>query len=64
MTDKKEPKEKLKTVNVKLDAETKSKIETLAFIKRTSLQDLCVDLINQTIKDNADKIANAEKLRE
>ena len=53
-----------KVINIKLDEDTKSKFETLAFIKRSTLQDLCIELINQTIEANADKIAEAEKLRE
>ena len=56
--------EKSKVINVKLDAETKSKFETLAFIKRTTLQDLCIDLINESIKANADIIADVESTRE
>ena len=56
--------EKSKVINVKLDAETKSKFETLAFIKRTTLQDLCIDLINESIKANADIIADVESKRE
>lgn len=56
--------EKSKVINIKLDAETKSKIETLAFIRRCKLQDLCKELIDNCIKENADKIATAEKLRE
>ena len=53
-----------KVINIKLDEETKSKFETLAYIKRKTLQDLCKDLINESIKANAKKIAEAEKLRE
>ena len=55
---------KAKVINVKLDADTKSKFETLAFIKRTTLQDLCIELINDTIKANADIIAEVESKRE
>ena len=51
-------------VNVKIDNETKSKLETLAYIKRSSIQDLCKSLIEDAIKENAKKIEQAEKLRE
>lgn len=51
-------------VNIKLDAETKSKLETLAFIRRLTLQDLCKNAINELLEANAKKIADAEKLRE
>ena len=37
---------KLKTINVKLDSETKSKIETLAYLQGVKLQDLCTELSN------------------
>ena len=53
-----------KVINIKLDAETKSKLETLSYIKRCSIQDLCFKLIDDSLKANADKIAEAEKLRE
>ena len=55
---------KEKVINVKLDAETKSKFETLAFLRRLTLQDLCKELIKETIEANSDKIAEAENLRE
>lgn len=55
---------KEKVINIKLDAESKSKIETLAFLRRLTLQDLCKELIKETIEANADKIAEAENLRE
>lgn len=55
---------KAKVINIKLDAETKSKIESLAYLKRKSIQDLCKELIDDCIEANADKIAEAEKLRE
>lgn len=54
---------KVKVINVKLDAETKSKFETLAYLQGVKLQDLCLQLINTAINDNADAIADAEKLR-
>lgn len=55
---------KANVINVKLDAETKSKLETLAFIKSKSLQDLSKELILNGLEPYADKIAEAEKLRE
>lgn len=58
MTDKKE-----KTINVKLDAETKSKYETLAYLQDASLQDLTLQLIKDAITNNADVIAEVEKVR-
>ena len=57
-------KEKQSVVNVKISNDVKSKLETLAYIKRSSIQDLCKALIEDAIKDNADKIEQAEKLRE
>ena len=51
-------------VNVKIDNDVKSKLETLAYIKRSSIQDLCKALIEDAIKENANKIEQAEKLRE
>ena len=55
---------KLNVINVKLDAETKSKLETLAFIKGESLQDLSKELLIKGLEPYADKIAEVEKLRE
>lgn len=55
--------EKAKVINVKLDAETKSKFETLAYLQDVSLQDLCLQLIQESIIANADVIADAEQLR-
>ena len=34
------------------------------FIKRCSIQDLCLDIIKNELDANADKIATAENLRE
>lgn len=53
-----------KNVNIKLDNETKSKLETLAYIKRCTIQDICIKSIQKTIEANADKIADVEKMRE
>lgn len=53
-----------KVINIKLDAETKSRLETLAYIKRQSIQDLCLNLILDTVTANKDVIEKAEKLRE
>lgn len=52
-----------KVINVKVDEETKSKIETLAYLKGVSLQDLCFQIIQDSIIANADVIADAEQLR-
>ena len=56
--------EKKFPINVKLDADTKSKLETLAFIRKSTIQDVCEDLIKEAIKSNANKIEQVEKLRE
>lgn len=56
--------DKPQVINVKLDAENKSKFETLAFIRRCSLQKLCIDLIMDALEENADKIAEIEKQRD
>lgn len=53
-----------RVINVKLDEATKNKFETLAFLRRRTLQDLCKELITETIEANADKIAEAEDLRD
>ena len=58
MTDK-----NVKPINVKLDSETKSKFETLAYLQNMSLQDLGEKIIKDAINKNADVIADAEKLR-
>jgi len=57
-------KENKRAINVKLDDETKSKIEILAFIRNQKLQDLCEDLIKEAIKENADKIEAIEKIKD
>lgn len=54
---------KYKTVNMKFDAETKSKLETLAYLRAEKLQTLCENIIKECLKANADTIADAEKLR-
>lgn len=51
-------------VNIKLDAETKSKLETLAYIRRMTLQELCKNAIDNLLKENSKRIAEAEKLRD
>lgn len=56
-------KENLKTINLKLDAETKGKYETLAYLKGVKLQDLTLQLINNAISENAEAIAEVEKVR-
>ena len=55
--------EKKKVINVKVDDETKSKLETLAYLQGVSLQNLCEQLIQDAIIDNADAIADAEQIR-
>lgn len=55
--------EKKKVINVKVDDETKSKLETLAYLQGISLQNLCEQLIQDAIIDNADAIADAEQIR-
>lgn len=55
---------KPKVINVKVDAETKDKLDTLAYIKGgISLQELCIALINKEVESNADAIADVEKAR-
>lgn len=55
--------EKPKTINLKIDAGTKSKFETLAYLQDMKLQDLMMQLINNAINENAEIIAEAEKLK-
>ena len=55
--------EKPKVINVKVDEETKSKLETLAYLQGLTLQNLCEQLIQDAIIDNADAIADAEQIR-
>ncbi len=52
-----------KTINVKLDIETKSKFETLAYLQGASLQDLTLQLIKEAINKNSDVIGEVEKVR-
>lgn len=54
---------KLKTINLKIDAETKSKFETLAYLENMKLQDLTMQLIKDAINKNANAIAEVEKVR-
>ena len=60
MTNKDNPK---KVINVKIDADTKSKLDTLAYLQDVKLQDLCIGLINDALSNNADAIAEVEKAR-
>lgn len=53
----------ISVINVKLDAETKGKYETLAFLKGVKLQELTLELINDAISENADAIEQAIKLK-
>lgn len=55
---------KNKAINIKIDSETKSKLETLAHLKRQTLQDLLIDIITIAIDNNKEKINEVEKLRE
>ena len=52
-----------KTVNVKLDIETKSKLETLAYIEGASEQDLGAIAIKEYLDKYADVIAEVEKAK-
>ena len=63
MMTKKTDDKKTKVINVKLDDEMKSKFETLAYLKDMTLQDLCKDLIAESIKKNKKAIDEAEKIR-
>ena len=56
-------KDNRKTINLKLDAETKNKFETLAYLKGVKMQDLILQYIQKDIKENADAIAKIEKVR-
>ena len=56
--------ENQKVINIKLDADTKRKFEILAFIRDCKLQELCTELIQAAIKENADKIDAVEKLKD
>ena len=53
-----------KVINIKLDADTKSKLETLAFIRKQTIQELCESIFIKEIEAFADKIEQVEKLRE
>ena len=56
--------EKKNVINIKVDMETKAKLETMKFLlNKSSLSDVCKFLIEKGIKDNEDKIKEAEKLR-
>ena len=52
-----------KVVNIKFDARTKKKLETLAFLRAENLQSLCEKIIKEYINANIDAIEDAEKLR-
>ena len=47
-------------VVIKVDDETKSKLETLAYLQGISLQNLCEQLIQDAIIDNAKVAANRD----
>ena len=53
----------VKPINIKLDSETKSKLETLAYLQNMSIQDLGVKIIKDAIASNEDAISKAEELR-
>ena len=57
-------KEKQSVLNFKISNDVKIKLYILSYIKRSSNKDLCKALIEDAIKENADKIEQAEKLRE
>ena len=44
----------VKVINVKLDADTKNKFEILCFMKNKKLQEYCLELIQESINQNAD----------
>lgn len=52
-----------KVINIKLDADTKSKLETLAYLQDMKLQELCIGLITDVINENAEAIAEVEKTK-
>ena len=52
------------TVNTKVDADVKSKLDTLAYLYGKSLQDCCEKIFIDAINEKADLIEQAEKLRE
>lgn len=56
-------KDNRKVINLKLNPDVKSKLDTLAYLQDVKLQDLCIGLINDAINDNADAIAEVEKAR-
>jgi len=51
-------------VNVKLGVENHSRLEALAFIKSTSMQDLCVGIIVKELDKNAEVINKALALKD
>lgn len=54
---------KIPVINVKMDTETKKKYETLAYLKKTKLQELTLQLIKDAINENADDIAEVQKIQ-
>lgn len=54
---------KTSVINVKVDAETKGKYETLAYLKGVKLQELTLQLINNAINENANAIAEVQKIK-
>lgn len=56
--------EKQPIINIKLDRETKDKLDTLVFIKKSTIQDLCLQMIKDNITANEDIINKVENLRE
>lgn len=55
--------ENIKTINLKIDRETKKKFETLAYLQDMKLQDSIMQLIKEAIDKNKDVIAEVEKVR-
>ena len=56
--------DKKSVVNVKIEKEVKSNLDTLVFMKKTNIQDFCEQLILDAIDKESKKIAEIEKLRE
>lgn len=51
------------TFNIKVDIETKNKIEAYAFLHRMSMIDVCKKFINDGLNANADEIKKIESIR-
>lgn len=51
-------------IYLRVDAEMKNKIESLAFVRRCSVQELCKGIIEDALSENEDVIRKAEELRQ